>query len=337
MKCNQCGTRSEGNFCPNCGAPAAAEIPVVNNAQVVPAVEPKKKKPIYKKWWFWVIIVVVAIGVIGGSGGDETSTNSDNGSSVTQSGDETSTNTDKGSSVTQSDDDTNNDTANNKTDSNKITVVDFSAMSKADIESWAKTNTVTVKFSEEYSDSVASGSVISQNKKANETVKEGATINVVLSKGKKPSVEYQNALKKAETYSKIMHMSKKGIYNQLTSEYGEKFPVDAAQYAIDNLDADYKANALAKAKTYHQTMNMSKKSIYDQLTSEYGEKFTAEEAQYAIDNLDADYKANALAKAKTYQQTMSMSKSAIYDQLVSEHGEKFTAEEAQYAIDHLDD
>lgn len=74
MNCNQCGTRFEGNFCPNCGAPVSAEIPVVNNAQMVPAVEPKKKKPIYKKWWFWVIIVVVAIGVIGGSGdGDENS------------------------------------------------------------------------------------------------------------------------------------------------------------------------------------------------------------------------------------------------------------------------
>ncbi|MCQ9299542.1 Ltp family lipoprotein [Staphylococcus hyicus] len=35
-------------------------------------------------------------------------------------------------------------------------------------------------------------------------------------------------------------MSKAGIYDQLTSEYGEQFPDEAAQYAIDNLDADYK-------------------------------------------------------------------------------------------------
>ena len=97
--------------------------------------------------------------------------------------------------------------------------------------------------------------------------------------------EYKNALKKAESYSEIMHMSKQGIYDQLTSEYGEKFPADAAQYAIDNLDADYKKNALEKAKTYQDTMNMSKNAIYDQLVSEYGEKFTVEEAQYAIDNL----------------------------------------------------
>lgn len=102
----------------------------------------------------------------------------------------------------------------------------------------------------------------------------------------KPSIEYQNALKKAESYSKIMYMSKKAIYNQLTSEYGEKFSADAAQYAIDNLNADYKANALAKAKSYQKTMNMSKSAIYDQLISVYGEQFTEEEAQWAIDHLN---------------------------------------------------
>ncbi len=31
----------------------------------------------------------------------------------------------------------------------------------------------------------------------------------------------------------MMHMSKAGIYDQLTSEYGEGFEADAAQYAID--------------------------------------------------------------------------------------------------------
>lgn len=99
------------------------------------------------------------------------------------------------------------------------------------------------------------------------------------------SQEYTNALEKAEIYSDFMHMSKSKIYEQLTSEYGENFPPDAAQYAIDNLKADYNANALAKAKDYYEQMHMSKQGVYDQLVSEYGEAFTSEEAQYAIDNL----------------------------------------------------
>ncbi|PUB05901.1 host cell surface-exposed lipoprotein [Paenisporosarcina sp. OV554] len=82
-----------------------------------------------------------------------------------------------------------------------------------------------------------------------------------------------------------MHMSKAGIYDQLTSEHGENFPPEAAQFAIDNIVFDWKENALKKAQSYAETMNMSDSAIYDQLISEYGEKFTPEEAQYAIDNL----------------------------------------------------
>lgn len=97
--------------------------------------------------------------------------------------------------------------------------------------------------------------------------------------------EYKAALQKAKQYAEIMYMSKAGIYDQLTSEFGEGFPPEAAQYAIDNLEWDYKENALKKAQQYAKMMAMSDSAIYDQLVSEYGEKFTPEEAQYAIDNL----------------------------------------------------
>lgn len=97
--------------------------------------------------------------------------------------------------------------------------------------------------------------------------------------------EYKSALKKAKVYSDTMSMSKAGIYAQLTSEHGEKFPQEAAQYAIDNVEANWKENALKKAQTYQGDMSMSSNAIYDQLISEHGEKFTEEEAQYAIDNL----------------------------------------------------
>jgi hypothetical protein len=97
--------------------------------------------------------------------------------------------------------------------------------------------------------------------------------------------EYESALSKADTYSNMMHMSKAGLFDQLTSEYGEQFSAEAAQYAVDNVVADWNANALAKAKTYQDDMSMSPAAIHDQLTSEYGEQFTASEADYAIANL----------------------------------------------------
>lgn len=99
--------------------------------------------------------------------------------------------------------------------------------------------------------------------------------------------EYKSALKKAQSYSDSMHMSKAGIYKQLTSEYGEAFSAEAAQYAMDNVKADWNANALAKAESYQSQMSMSPSAIHDQLISEYGEQFTEEEAQYAIANLSS--------------------------------------------------
>ena len=81
-------------------------------------------------------------------------------------------------------------------------------------------------------------------------------------------------------------MSKRGIYDQLISEYGDQFTPDEAQYAVDNIDADWNENALESARSYQRNLDMSKSEIYDQLVSEYGDQFTSDQAHYAIDHLD---------------------------------------------------
>lgn len=98
--------------------------------------------------------------------------------------------------------------------------------------------------------------------------------------------EYKSALAKATSYANTMHMSKQGVYDQLVSDYGEQFKPEPAQYAIDNVEADWNANALVKAKSYQEDMNMSPAAIHDQLTSEHGEQFTQAEADYAIAHLN---------------------------------------------------
>lgn len=148
--------------------------------------------------------------------------------------------------------------------------------------------------------------------------------------------EYKKALKKAQRYSDNLHMSKAGIYDQLTSEYGENMSKEAAQYAIDNVEADWEENALKKAESYANRSHMSKAGVYDQLVSEYGEQFTDDEAQYAIDNVEADWEENALKTAESYASRLHMSKAGVYDQLISEYGEQFTSDEAQYAIDNVE-
>lgn len=168
-----------------------------------------------------------------------------------------------------------------------ISVPDFNTMSSSEAENWGKENNIAVTTSTEYSDAIENGKVISQSIQPGEKVIKGdITIKVIYSLGKKPTTSELNALKKAQSYSDNMHMSKKRLYEQLTSSYGEGFSASEAQYAVDHVKADWNYNALQKAKSYQSNMNMSKNRIYQQLTSSYGENFTASEAQYAIDHLD---------------------------------------------------
>ena len=97
--------------------------------------------------------------------------------------------------------------------------------------------------------------------------------------------EFASAKRKAQIYADDMYMSKSGIKKQLTSEYGEGFPEDASEYAINNIDVNWKTNAVEKARFYQDGMSMSLSAIHNQLTSEYGEQFTKEEADYAIEQL----------------------------------------------------
>lgn len=97
--------------------------------------------------------------------------------------------------------------------------------------------------------------------------------------------EYRNALRSAQNYVDIMPFSEQGLFDQLTSEHGDQYPAEAAQYAIENVKVDYNKEALEAAKNYLAIMPMSDQELFNQLTSEHGDKYTEEQAQYAIDNL----------------------------------------------------
>jgi len=97
--------------------------------------------------------------------------------------------------------------------------------------------------------------------------------------------EYTSALDTAQQYVDTVHMSKKGLYDQLTSDSGDKFSTKAATYALAHVKADYKANALKIARSYQKQMKMSPKEIRDQLVSDSGDKFTGAEADYAVSHL----------------------------------------------------
>lgn len=72
----------------------------------------------------------------------------------------------------------------------------------------------------------------------------------------------------------------------MTSEYADQFTAEEAQYAVDNVQADWNENALESARSYLEMFEMSNEEIFDQLTSAYGDQFAAEQAQYAIEHLN---------------------------------------------------
>lgn len=147
--------------------------------------------------------------------------------------------------------------------------------------------------------------------------------------------DHQRALAEARDYIKATNFSYKGLYDQLTSDYGEKYSPEAAQYAMDHLEADWNAEALGSAQNHINTEAFSYEGLYEKLTGEGGEQYTPEQARYAVDNVKADWNAEALESARKYLDVMKISDDSLYDQLTSEYGERFTPEQARYAIDHL--
>ena len=243
-------------------------------------------KPFYKKWWFIAIAVLVGLVLIG---------------SLTNPKDKNSTK------------DAEPSTTSTTTESSaEITVPNVVGMrgdeARATLEALGK---VDISFKDEAGKKmvldVTNWTVTSQTPEAGATLSKGAKVTLFVhhdtddaeptdtptteapptTDPKTDDVprEHRKALKTAENYSKRLHMSKQGIYDQLISE-AEGFSPEAAQYAIDNIQADWNANALAKAKEYEKSLNMSDEAIREQLVSEYGEQFTQEEADYAISHLD---------------------------------------------------
>lgn len=101
----------------------------------------------------------------------------------------------------------------------------------------------------------------------------------------KASREELEALNSAQDYLEMSSFSKQGLYDQLSSDAGEKFSASAAQYAVDHVKVNWNSQALKAAKYYQKEEHMSSAEILDQLTSSAGEGYTQDQAQYAVNNL----------------------------------------------------
>lgn len=173
----------------------------------------------------------------------------------------------------------NYNTNNNK--SNKmVETIDFSQMSNQEISDWCSENKITCDITQEYSETIEKGKFIKQSVAPNEKIIEGSSISIVYSMGRKPTISEKNALKQAQQYSETLHGSKTNIHDYLIRN---GFTEEETQYALDNLNVDYKKNALEKAKSYQEYAYLSKPRIREHLIDN---GFSNEEVQYAMDNLE---------------------------------------------------
>ena len=98
--------------------------------------------------------------------------------------------------------------------------------------------------------------------------------------------DYAEALRKARLYANYTNSSRDEVFWQLTTEYNEApFSIEAAQYALDNVNVDWNQNALKRARQYRNEQDLGNEAIYQHLISNLGARFTPEQAQYAIDHL----------------------------------------------------
>ncbi len=103
---------------------------------------------------------------------------------------------------------------------------------------------------------------------------------------RKGTVSQQNAYGSAKSYLDLRGFSRAGLIQQLTSEYGEGYPLADAEFAIARLEVeggvDWNAEAAEAAKSYLEMTSFSRSGLIQQLTSEYGEGFTREQAEYGV-------------------------------------------------------
>ena len=103
------------------------------------------------------------------------------------------------------------------------------------------------------------------------------------------TMEQKNAFEAGYSYIDLMSFSKQGLIEQLSSEYGDNYPQDVAEFAVqaleDNDMVDWDVECEEAAQDYLDNMSFSKQELIEQLSSEYGDQFTVEQAERAVEKV----------------------------------------------------
>ena len=97
----------------------------------------------------------------------------------------------------------------------------------------------------------------------------------------------KNAYKAGLNYLDTMPFSKQGLIDQLSSEYGDGYEKEDAEFAVNAIEeggqVDWVEQAKKAAENYLDTMSFSKDGLIEQLESEYGDNYTHDQAVEAVE------------------------------------------------------
>jgi len=103
------------------------------------------------------------------------------------------------------------------------------------------------------------------------------------------TMSQKNAVRSAQNYLDFTAFSRDGLIEQLSSEYGDGFPREDAEFAVAYLEehdmVDWYEQAVLEAQSYLELTTFSRDGLIDQLSSEYGSQFTRDQAEYAADQV----------------------------------------------------
>ena len=138
----------------------------------------------------------------------------------------------------------------------------------------------------------------------------------------KAADEDEHAAKDAQALIHAKAFSRQGLIEQLESM---GHPHNAAESAVDTLEADWDEMALKQAASFLSYMTLSGRELTLLLTDA---GFTEEEAAFAVENCGADWNAMAVKHAASYTEVISFTSIGLMKQL--QH-DGFTYEQALHA------
>ncbi len=94
------------------------------------------------------------------------------------------------------------------------------------------------------------------------------------------SAEQRNAVRSAQSYLRNGAFSRKGLIEQLSSDAGDGYSLEASTYAVDSLNIDYNEQAVKSAQSYLRNGAFSRKGLIEQLSSDAGDGYTRSQAAY---------------------------------------------------------